>query len=90
MLSGEGFLLVYSVTERDTFNVIEAYLQQILRVKDAQSVPIVVVGNKSDLEYERRVDMAGASTPSSPPCFRSFDWLCAGCGGGVQLQTDGS
>ncbi|KAH9974824.1 24 kDa ras-like protein [Russula compacta] len=57
MLDGDGFLLVYSVTERNSFNVIEAYHQQILRVKDTQSVPIVLVGNKSDLEYERRVDM---------------------------------
>ncbi|KAN0120952.1 ras domain containing protein [Russula decolorans] len=57
MLDGEGFLLVYSITERDSFKVIESYHQQILRVKDTQAVPIIVVGNKSDLERERRVDM---------------------------------
>lgn len=57
MLDGEGFLLVYSITERDSFNMIESYHQQILRVKDTQAVPIIVVGNKSDLECERRVDM---------------------------------
>jgi GTPase KRas len=61
MLDGEGFLLVYSITERDSFKVIESYHQQILRVKDTQAVPIIVVGNKSDLERERRVDMVGAS-----------------------------
>jgi len=58
MLDGEGFLLVYSVTEPDSLSLIEAFHQQILRVKDSESVPIVVVGNKSDLEYERRVNMA--------------------------------
>jgi GTPase KRas protein len=57
MLDGEGFLLVYSITERDSFKMIESYHQQILRVKDTQAVPIIVVGNKSDLECERRVDM---------------------------------
>ncbi|KAI9512973.1 ras-related protein [Russula earlei] len=56
MLDGEGFLLVFSVTERDSFGLIEGYHQQILRVKDTESVPIVLVGNKSDLEQERRVD----------------------------------
>ncbi|KAH9958593.1 ras protein [Russula dissimulans] len=56
MLDGEGFLLVYSVTEPDSLSLIEAYHQQILRVKDSESVPIVVVGNKSDLEFERRVN----------------------------------
>ncbi|KAF8501403.1 ras family-domain-containing protein [Russula emetica] len=57
MLDGEGFLLVYSITERDSFKMIESYHQQILRVKDTQAVPIILVGNKSDLECERRVDM---------------------------------
>jgi len=57
MLDGEGFLLVYSVTERDSFDLIGTYHEQILRVKDTQSVPIVLVGNKSDLEYDRVVDM---------------------------------
>jgi len=57
MLDGEGFLLVYSVTERDSFDLIGTYHEQILRVKDTQSVPIVLVGNKSDLECDRTVDM---------------------------------
>jgi len=61
MLDGEGFLLVYSVTERDSFDLIGTYHEQILRVKDTQSVPIVLVGNKSDLECDRTVDMFGAS-----------------------------
>jgi GTPase KRas protein len=61
MLDGEGFLLVYSITERDSFKMIEAYHQQILRVKDTQAVPIVVVGNKSDLEGERLVEKVGTS-----------------------------
>ncbi|KAI0297250.1 P-loop containing nucleoside triphosphate hydrolase protein [Multifurca ochricompacta] len=28
----------------------------IMRVKDMESVPIILVGNKCDLEYERQVD----------------------------------
>ncbi|KAI9434190.1 ras family-domain-containing protein, partial [Lactarius indigo] len=56
MRRGEGFLLVYSITDRDSFDSISAYHQQILRVKDTESVPIVLVGNKCDLEDERRVD----------------------------------
>ena len=60
MLDGEGFLLVYSITERDSFRMIEAYHEQILRVKDTDTVPVIVVGNKSDLS-DRRVDTVGAS-----------------------------
>jgi len=55
MRSGEGFLLVYSITDRDSFDSISAYHQQILRVKDTESVPIVLVGNKCDLEDGRCV-----------------------------------
>ncbi|KAH9057826.1 protein ras-1 [Lactarius vividus] len=61
MRHGEGFLLVYSITDRDSFDSISAYHQQISRVKDTESVPIVLVGNKCDLENERRVDKNGTS-----------------------------
>lgn len=61
MLEGEGFLLVYSITERDSFRMVEVYHEQILRVKDTDTIPVVVVGNKSDLESERKVDTVGAS-----------------------------
>jgi GTPase KRas protein len=55
MRTGEGFLLVYSVTERESFNELSTFYQQILRVKDTDDVPILLVGNKSDLTEERAV-----------------------------------
>ncbi|QLL32823.1 hypothetical protein HG536_0D03450 [Torulaspora globosa] len=55
MRTGEGFLLVYSVTSRTSFDELMTYYQQIQRVKDVDYVPVVVVGNKSDLEEERQV-----------------------------------
>ena len=67
MRSGEGFLLVYSITDRDSFDSIGAYHQQILRVKDTESVPIVLVGNKCDLEDGRCVAKNGTSTHLSLP-----------------------
>jgi GTPase SAR1 family protein len=67
MLNGEGFLLVYSITDRDSFDSISAYHQQILRVKDTESVPIVLVGNKCDLEDGRRVAKNGMSSHLSLP-----------------------
>ncbi|CCM02289.1 uncharacterized protein FIBRA_04377 [Fibroporia radiculosa] len=57
MRTGEGFLLVYSITSRPSFEEITIFHQQILRVKDQDSFPVVVVANKSDLEYERQVGM---------------------------------
>lgn len=55
MRTGEGFLLVYSVTSRTSFDELLTYYQQIQRVKDSDYVPVLVVGNKSDLEEERQV-----------------------------------
>ena len=61
MRTGEGFLLVYSINSRQSFQEIETFQQQILRVKDKDYFPIIVVGNKCDLEHEREVTMEGAS-----------------------------
>ena len=57
MRTGEGFLCVYSVTSRMSFEEIAAFHQQILRVKDRDAFPVVVVGNKCDLEAERQVSV---------------------------------
>jgi len=57
MRSGEGFLLVYSITSRNSFQAVKDFYQQILRTKDKDSFPVVLVANKSDLEYERHVGM---------------------------------
>lgn len=61
MRTGEGFLLVYSITSRQSFEEITTFQQQILRVKDKDYFPMVVVGNKCDLEGEREVTRQGAS-----------------------------
>ena len=64
MRTGEGFLLVYSITSRNSFEEISTFHQQILRVKDKDSFPVIVVANKCDLEFERQVGMNGMSVPS--------------------------
>ncbi|PAA85765.1 hypothetical protein BOX15_Mlig023552g2 [Macrostomum lignano] len=55
MKNGQGFLLVYSITSQSSFNDLAELREQILRVKDSDNVPIIVVGNKCDLEDERTV-----------------------------------
>ncbi|KAK7017779.1 ras-like protein [Favolaschia claudopus] len=55
--SGEGFLLVYSITSRDSFDELKRYYRQIQRVKDQDVCPAILVGNKSDLEFERQVSV---------------------------------
>ncbi|XP_060576222.1 ras-related protein Rap-1 isoform X1 [Ruditapes philippinarum] len=55
MKNGQGFLLVYSITAQSTFNDLQDLREQILRVKDTDEVPMILVGNKCDLEDERVV-----------------------------------
>jgi len=49
MRTGEGFLLVFAVNNPRSFEDIARYREQIKRVKDADEVPLVLVGNKCDL-----------------------------------------
>lgn len=54
--SGEGFLMVYSITSRESFDELASFRDHILRVKDTDKVPMVIVGNKMDVaEKERQV-----------------------------------
>merc|ERR1712054_192821 len=55
MRKGHGFLFVYAITDRSSFDQLSLLRDQLLRVKDADHVPYVVVGNKSDLESERQI-----------------------------------
>uniref|UniRef100_A0A915P0Z7 Uncharacterized protein n=1 Tax=Meloidogyne floridensis TaxID=298350 RepID=A0A915P0Z7_9BILA len=55
--SGEAFVCVFSITDPDSFDQTIEFREQILRVKNFDTtIPIVLVGNKSDLgDTERRV-----------------------------------
>jgi Ras-related protein Rap-1A/Ras-related protein Rap-1B len=53
MKNGQGFVLAYSIIAQSTFNDIPDLREQILRVKDVDSVPMVLVGNKCDLSDQR-------------------------------------
>jgi Ras-related protein Rap-2C len=64
--NGQGFLIVYSITSHQTFNDIRHLRDNILRVKGTSgvgslnTVPMVLVGNKVDLEVEREVSIEEA------------------------------
>ncbi len=58
---GEGFVLVYSITSRNSFTRLRRFYDQVIRVKDTStddftSPPIVIVGNKTDKHDDREVD----------------------------------
>ncbi|KAJ6021933.1 ras small monomeric GTPase [Penicillium herquei] len=60
MKQGQGFLLVFSITSMSSLNELSELREQIIRIKDDEKVPLVIVGNKSDLEDDRAVPRARA------------------------------
>jgi len=55
MKHGEGFILVYSINSRETFERVQPdYYNIILQVKGG-AFPAILVGNKCDLEDQREV-----------------------------------
>ena len=55
MRSGEGFLLVFSLADRRSFEDAARFHKEILRVKDRDEFPVMLVGNKADLDSQRMV-----------------------------------
>lgn len=51
-----GYILIYSVTSRQSFEVIEVIRDKILNSIGTDSIPMVLLGNKSDLNYQRQVE----------------------------------
>lgn len=60
MRLGQGFLLVFSITSTSSLRELVELREQIVRTKNDPSFPIVLVGNKSDLEEDRAVSRAKA------------------------------
>ncbi|XP_070559917.1 ras-like protein RAS2 [Ptychodera flava] len=52
---GEGFIIVYSITDRDSFEDAKRFQSLLHQVRKTKDVPIVLVGNKNDLTEEREV-----------------------------------
>nr|XP_058136598.1 ras-related protein R-Ras isoform X1 [Dasypus novemcinctus] len=61
MRAGHGFLLVFAINDRQSFNEVSKLFTQILRVKDRDDFPVVLVGNKADLDTQRQVSRSEAS-----------------------------
>ncbi|KAJ6519476.1 ras protein [Mycena sanguinolenta] len=51
---GQGFILVYSIASRSTFDRLEVFRQSVRRAKRGDPI-LMLVGNKADKAYEREV-----------------------------------
>ena len=67
--NGQGFILVYSLVNQQSFQDIKPMRDQIIRVKRYERVPMILVGNKVDLEGEREVSSVEGKALAE-------DWNC--------------
>ena len=68
MRSGEGFVIMYSITDRQSFLEAAQAKTQIERVRRGDGTPMVLVANKMDLESKREV-----TTEEGQALAREFD-----------------
>jgi len=57
MRSGQGFICVYSITDRNSFEDVKKYKKKLWIIKDtdeSQKIPFILVGNKLDLADQQR------------------------------------
>ena len=57
---GEGFLLVFAINDKESFNLLKIKHERVLKGKHGAKCPILLVGNKQDLESERQISYAEA------------------------------
>jgi small GTP-binding protein len=75
--NGHGFIVMYSLTNHQTFQDITTMRNVISRVKGSQPVPILLVANKLDLECQREVSTEeGEHSRSLSTTSNHIDVLC--------------
>ncbi|XP_072778868.1 GTP-binding protein Rit2 isoform X1 [Taeniopygia guttata] len=57
MRGGEGFIICYSITDRQSFQEAAEFKELIYRVRHTYDIPVVLVGNKIDLEEFRQLSI---------------------------------
>jgi small GTP-binding protein len=57
---GDGFLLVFAINDEESFKLLEQKRARIIKNKNNNNIPIILVGNKQDLNDERKVEFSDA------------------------------
>lgn len=77
MRGGEGFIICYSITDRQSFQEAAEFKELIYRVRHTYDIPLVLVGNKIDLEQFRQVsNFSAVFGLFFPGYIRDFCSIC--------------
>ena len=86
---GQGFLLVFAINDKNSFDLIPSKIERIIKGKHDESIPMILVGNKQDLVNNREVSYEEAkkladswnieyietSARNNINCYEAFDHL---------------
>jgi len=59
--SGQGFVVMYDVTTKSTFDDVKTFVDFIKQVKQEEDVAVLLIGNKSDLPNRQVTYEEGAA-----------------------------
>lgn len=71
MRMGDAYIIVYSVTDKSSFEKASELRIQLRRARQSENIPIILVGNKSDLVRSREVTVDGTFI-----CLLPFEHIC--------------
>eukprot|EP00004_Rigifila_ramosa_P009673 TRINITY_DN212_c0_g2_i1.p1 TRINITY_DN212_c0_g2~~TRINITY_DN212_c0_g2_i1.p1 ORF type:complete len:198 (-),score=54.76 TRINITY_DN212_c0_g2_i1:41-595(-) len=82
----DGFLVVYSITDDATFKQLETYWSKLVQAQEGNDkpAPIVLIGNKADLEAQRAVPTAKGKEMAKKMGDASFFETSAKTGANVE------
>ena len=70
----QAFIVIYSITSRQSFENTQKFINQIKSVKyNLTELPVVLIGNKSDLENMRQVSTEEAQEFANTNSFKFFE-----------------
>lgn len=72
MKGAEGIILMYDVTKRKTFESITDWVQSIKEAK-GENFPVILIGNKCDLNEEREIDREEGEKEAQKHGFLFFE-----------------
>ena len=81
---GDGFVIVYDITDRQSFENVSLVKRQLDDVRKARNVSCVIVGNKTDLQHGRHVS-AEEGERLAAECACAF-FETSACDGGSDID----
>ena len=72
----DGILLVYDITYRTSFDEIKDYYSEKIKDSCKENVKVILLGNKTDLEKERKISLEDGANLAAEKGFMFMETSC--------------